>query len=186
MDWIGFFQNWVDGTPSLGWEDTIAFLILPVFLVISQYVSLSLTTPKDQEQPGFLKFIPLLLGYFTLGLPSALGIYWVANNVITTATTLQVRNSMKSSSDPVIPSAGGGASVVDVPASSFNPAPMREKPSGFGSTDWSEDGEVKPITPVDAEVISKDVTEEMPVSGSSNQPPKKRGGKKKRKKNKKN
>ena len=29
-------QGWVDGVPSLGWDHTLAFLSLPIFLVVAQ------------------------------------------------------------------------------------------------------------------------------------------------------
>merc|ERR1711937_625378 len=40
------FDNWANGAPSLGWEQTTAFLILPVALVVSQFLSMELMTPK--------------------------------------------------------------------------------------------------------------------------------------------
>ncbi len=184
------FSGWVDGAPSLGWDDTLAFLTLPVLLIITQFISMNLMAPKDQEQPAFLKFLPLLVAYFSLNVPAALGIYWVANNFITTALTLQIRAGIKPV-EPVAPGSGGGAGAgaIDV-QSTFTPAPIREKPSGFGASDWSEDDDgVKPITPtgpVDAEVVAKEtVVEGETVAASSeggNKKNKKRGGKKKRKK----
>jgi hypothetical protein len=32
MEWLT--QGWVDGVPSLGWETTLAFLIMPVLLLV--------------------------------------------------------------------------------------------------------------------------------------------------------
>ena len=113
-NWL--FQGWVDGVPSLGWENTLAFLTIPVILIVSQSVSMNMMATKDQEQPAFVKFLPLMIGYFSLNVPAALGIYWIANNIITTALTLQIRSSIKAS-DPVL--AGGGSAAVseaiDVP-----------------------------------------------------------------------
>ena len=43
------FDNWINGSPSLGWQDTTAFLILPVFLVLSQFLSMEIMTPKEQK-----------------------------------------------------------------------------------------------------------------------------------------
>jgi len=173
-DWI--LKNWVDGVPSLGWDDTAAFLTIPVVLVISQFLSMQMMATKDQEQPAVLKFLPVLIGWFSLNVPAALGIYWVANNFITTALTLQIRSNFQASA-PIMPSEGGSGAVLDVqPTSTFTPAPIREKPSGFGSEVGGD--EIKPITPVqDAEVVAE-VKETAPVGDSSN---KKRGGKKKRK-----
>jgi len=185
-DWI--LKGWVDGVPSLGWVDTASFLAVPIILIISQGISMQLMAPKDQEQPSYLKFLPLLIGWFSLNVPAALGIYWVANNLITTALTLQIKSGI-TDSEVIMPVVGGGASgtsAVDVSTNSFNPAPLREKPSGFSSAASSTDG-VTPITPVDAVVESKSVdepTDEMayPMDG----PKSKRGSsKKKKKKNKK-
>lgn len=173
------FKNWVDGVPSLGWHDTLAFVSIPIFLVLSQGVSMQLMQPKNQttEQPAVLKLLPLLIGWFSLNVPAALGIYWVANNLITTALTLQIRSGLPEA--PIAPSGGGGSAVIDAP---FTPAPMREKPAGFSADAAGMDG-IKPITPIDAEVIAdvSDVAEgsEAPVSAPA---PKKRGGKKRKKK----
>lgn len=178
-DWL--FKNWVDGAPSLGWDATLAFLSIPIFLIISQFVSMQLMQPKNQtqEQPFVLKLLPILIGWFSINVPAALGIYWVANNLITTALTLQIRSGLPDM--PVSPG-GGGSAVIDAPTSTFTPAPIREKPSGFSAGAGSMD-DIKPITPIDAEVIA-DVSES--VTAEETQPaapaPKKRGGKKKKKK----
>ncbi len=172
-DWL--FQGWANGAPALGWDDTLAFLTLPIILVLSQSLSMNLMASKDQEQPAFLKFLPLLIGYFSLNVPAALGIYWVANNFITTALTLQIRSTF----DPVVPLTGttsNGAAVVDAQTTTFTPAPIREKPSGFGEADVTVDG-IKPITPMDAEVVSEEVEEVT----AGDAPRSNKGGKKKKK-----
>jgi len=192
------FSGWVDGVPSLGWDDTLAFLTIPVILIVSQGISMNLMASKDQEQPAFVKFLPLIIGFFSLNVPAALGIYWIANNFITTALTLQIKAGIKpvEFASPASGGAGASSSVVDV-QSTFTPAPIREKPSGFGASDWGEDGDgVKPITkaaPVDAEIVTKETTAVEPeavgepVVASSNKGGGKKKdrkrGKKKRKKN---
>jgi len=42
-DWL--FKNWVDGTPPLGWHDTICFCTLPVILIVMQSISQKLLQP---------------------------------------------------------------------------------------------------------------------------------------------
>jgi len=186
-DWL--FSGWENGVPSLGWEETGAFLLIPVVLVISQFVSMEMMSTKDQEQPAVLKVLPLMIGFFSLSVPAALGIYWLANNIITTALSMQIRSSFNASATaPVVPPSGGSGAVMDASTSAFTPAPMREKPSGFGASAWDED-EIKPITPVqDAEVISKEVSDAEPVESvpqaQKNSGGKKKKGRKKRKKNK--
>ena len=165
------FDGWVNGAPALGWDDTAAFLILPVFLVLSQYLSMELMQPKGQDQAQqqsafILKLLPLMIGWFSLSVPSALCLYWAVNNVVTTATSLIIRNTMK-----MEPVSAGGASAVAAPppeASVFAPPPMREKPAGFGGG-VSEDG-VNPITAIDAEVV-EEATESSTLEVISDQPP---------------
>jgi len=145
-DWL--LKNWNNGIPSLGWEDTLAFLSLPVILIVSQYVSMALMTPtmnKDQEQPAILKFLPLMVGWFSLNVPAALGIYWVVNNIVTTLLTLQIRSSLASAT--TTSGSGGGATIVDVEPIKFTPAPIREKPVGFRTeTSKKGEGDMKMIT----------------------------------------
>jgi len=180
-DWI--MQGWNDFQPALGWSDTLAFLSIPVILIISQFLSMELMQPKNPdgtapEANPVIKFLPLVIGYFSLNVPSALGIYWVINNVITTAISVQIRNSM-----PKPAAVSGGAAVMDAPKSSFTPAQMREKPSGFASTASPDD--IKPITPIDAEVVvdvpvdsDSDSVQSPPTQGKS-----KKRGKKRKKRN---
>ena len=123
-----------------------------------------------------------MIGWFSLNVPAALGIYWVANNFITTAISMQIRSSI--SMEPVAPSGGSASGIIDTPTTSaFTPAPMREKPSGFGDSGMaaSSSSDVTPITPIDAEIVDS-VTEEGTDSGESKGPSKKRGKKKKKKK----
>ena len=156
-DWL--FSGWVNGAPSLGWDDTLAFLTIPVILVLSQFASMQIMTPKveGQEQPAFVKFLPLLIGYFSLNVPAALGIYWVANNFITTALTMQIRSGIQMP-EPATSTGGGGGAVLDAEPTAFTPATLGEKPAGFGASSWDED-EVTPITPMDAEVVAQDFVE---------------------------
>eukprot|EP00547_Thalassionema_nitzschioides_P006488 CAMPEP_0194204374 /NCGR_PEP_ID=MMETSP0156-20130528/3913_1 /TAXON_ID=33649 /ORGANISM="Thalassionema nitzschioides, Strain L26-B" /LENGTH=421 /DNA_ID=CAMNT_0038930371 /DNA_START=38 /DNA_END=1303 /DNA_ORIENTATION=- len=181
-EWIT--KGWVDGVPSLGWEDTTAFLILPVFLVVSQFASMQLMQPQPgpdgtaPEQPFFLKLLPLMFGYFALNVPAALCIYWGANNIFTTATTLFVRSQMKT--EPVAVSSDGTATTEA--SSVFAPPPMREKPAGFSSA-FMEDPDMTPITPTD--VVDAEVVDEQATGGGSGMESSSKGGGKKNKKKKK-
>jgi len=192
-DWI--LKGWENGVPTLGWEDTIAFLTIPVFLVISQFISQQLMQPKtqdaqQQEANAFLKFLPLLIGWFSLNVPSALGIYWVANNIFTTLLTLQIRGSIEAAKST---SGGGGVgtAVMEPPKTTTTYTPFEPertpKPAGFGSSSITDDDGVKPITtPIDAEIIeeTKEVVEATTTEVISKSQQKKRGkGKKKRRKN---
>ncbi|GKY95615.1 hypothetical protein MPSEU_000522800 [Mayamaea pseudoterrestris] len=188
-DWI--LKGWTDGTPSLGWESTIAFLILPVFLVISQFASMQLMQPKtdDPNAPqsnAVLKLLPLMIGWFSLNVPAALCLYWVVNNIVTTGTSLLIRNSIKTT-----PVEAAGSGSVATTTSIF--APPRERPSGFGdaATRRSASDDFKPITDVtpitssaatDAEIVVDGESKGASDSSESASATKKRNGKKKRKK----
>jgi len=186
-DWI--LKGWVDGVPTLGWADTIAFLSIPIFLVISQSISQQLMQPQQKtqgDQPGqeanaVLKFLPLLIGWFSLNVPSALGIYWVANNVVTTLLTLQIRSSLETSSS------GGGAAVMEAPRPKFTPTEMPEmkpKPSGFGSSASLDDDGVKQITTsIDAEIVEEEEAQVVQQVTKSQEKKRGKGKKKKRSKN---
>lgn len=182
------FDNWVNGVPSLGWEQTTAFLILPVFLVLSQFASMEIMTPKEQkeQQPAFLKVLPLMIGWFSLNVPSALCVYWVTNNIVTTATSVIIRNSLKM--EPATVGATIEASATPVANDSvFSPPTIREKPAGFGDSSPSASSNgVTPITSsettIDAEIVAEVSNE--PLGADQISAPKKRG--KKRKKKRKN
>jgi len=157
-DWI--FQGWHDGVPSLGWDDTVAFLAIPVILIASQFISQALMTPKDQSQDGqnqiILKVLPLMVGWFSLNVPAALGIYWITNNVITTIITLQIRSSLPSVA-PVTPGTSSSTSVsMSTGTDDWSPVTKREKPTGFAAPSGLSDDGVKTITAIDAEVVDGD------------------------------
>ncbi|CAA3022151.1 inner membrane PPF-1, chloroplastic [Olea europaea subsp. europaea] len=44
---ISWLFPFVDGHPPLGWHDTVAYLVLPVLLVVSQYVSMEIMKPPQ-------------------------------------------------------------------------------------------------------------------------------------------
>ena len=110
----GFAWLWpfVDGHPPLGWHDTAAYLVLPVLLVASQYVSQQIVSPQpktddpaQQQSQAILKFLPLMIGFFSLNVPAGLTLYWFANNIITTAQTLILRKTTTAPEPPVAKSA---------------------------------------------------------------------------------
>lgn len=131
--------------------------------------------PAQQQSNLILKILPLMIGWFSLNVPAALTVYWVVNNIITTATSLIVKNTMKV--EPVVATGSGGATATAPnPADSIF-APPREKPSGFAPMEDVIDAEeVKPITSSD---VVSDAAQGMAAPKKSTK--KKRG--KKRKKN---
>lgn len=103
MDWLTL--NWVDNVPSLGWHDTIAYLSIPIILILTQSISQRLLTPpsddpKAAQTQRILKYLPLMVGYFSLSVPSGLGLYWITNNLISTAISLGIKE--KFARNPVV------------------------------------------------------------------------------------
>ncbi|XP_040994062.1 inner membrane protein PPF-1, chloroplastic-like isoform X1 [Juglans microcarpa x Juglans regia] len=94
---VSWLFPFVDGHPPLGWYDTAAYLVLPVLLVASQYFSMELMKPPQSDDPAqknallVFKFLPLMIGYFSLSVPSGLSIYWFTNNVLSTAQQVWLR-----------------------------------------------------------------------------------------------
>lgn len=92
-------ENWVDGHPSLGWHDTLCYLSLPLILVLSQTISMRVLSPpiaddnpQAQQTQQVLKFLPLMIGWFSLSAPAGLGLYWFFNNLITTSQNLFIKS----------------------------------------------------------------------------------------------
>lgn len=107
LDWLT--QGWaqIDGfwTPQLGWETTLAFCVMPVVLVLGQKLTMEALQPPEVEDSSMdeeakeqmestkkvLKFLPLLIGFFSLQVPAGLTIYWFTSNFFTLSQTLIVR-----------------------------------------------------------------------------------------------
>jgi len=108
LDWV---KSIFSGTPALGWDDTLAFLTIPVILFISQTISTKVLQPPkdpnrvltDQEltSQGIVNNIPFIVAFFSLNVPAGLGIYWIINNILTTAINLAVKAGLKDEPMPV-------------------------------------------------------------------------------------
>lgn len=100
-----------DGAPPLGWHDTLAYLVLPVLLIVSQYASQKIISPQQSNDPAqaqtqnILKFIPLMIGWFSLNVPSGLTLYWFTNNLITTAQQVYLRSQFAAATEATAASA---------------------------------------------------------------------------------
>ena len=67
----------------------LAYLVLPVLLVVSQFVMqkwMTPATPTSGDQPGIMQQLPLIMtfmfGFFTLQVPAGLTLYWVTSNFL--------------------------------------------------------------------------------------------------------
>ncbi|MCO5565043.1 hypothetical protein L7F22_018713 [Adiantum nelumboides] len=120
---ISWLLPFVDGQPPLGWHDTAAYLVLPVLLVISQFASMQLMQTPQSSDPSqkntqlILKFLPLMIGYFSLSVPSGLSLYWFVNNLLSTAQQIYLRkvSSARLAEKGDIISAGQALRSIDAP-----------------------------------------------------------------------
>ncbi|KAG0536557.1 hypothetical protein BDA96_03G074400 [Sorghum bicolor] len=127
---ISWLFPFVDGHPPLGWHDTICYLVLPVLLVASQYVSMEIMKPPQSDDPSqkntllILKFLPFMIGWFSLSVPSGLSIYWLTNNVLSTAQQVWLRKM--GGAKPVV-SKGGSGIITAGRAKRSNAEPAGER-----------------------------------------------------------
>ena len=127
-----------DGAPPIGWHDAIAYLILPVLLVISQFVSQRIMTPPSDDpaqksSQNILKFIPLMIGWFSLNVPSGLTLYWFVNNIFSTAQSQYMKASIAAAQQPAMAgagAAGGGGGGGGGASAQLRPKEERAGPSG--------------------------------------------------------
>jgi len=120
MEWLTEGWTFADGSlpvPSLGWETTLAFLVMPVILVLGQKFTMSALTAEggqdtsamsDEEKEqfeksqGVLKFLPLLIGFFSLQVPAGLTIYWFTSNLATLVQSLGVKAYYKANPPEIV------------------------------------------------------------------------------------
>ncbi|XP_074295814.1 inner membrane protein PPF-1, chloroplastic-like isoform X2 [Silene latifolia] len=103
---ISWLFPFVDGHPPLGWSDTAAYLVLPVLLIVSQYISIQIMQSSQPDDPNLkssqaiTKFLPLMIGYFSLSVPSGLSLYWFTNNILSTLQQVWLQK-MSGAKNPV-------------------------------------------------------------------------------------
>ena len=98
LDWLFPLDASNNYSPPIGWHDASLYLIVPVLTVLSQYVSMEILKPpkdptkeEDENQSFLLQLLPLFIGYISLTVPAGLTLYWLFNNVFTTATQVYLR-----------------------------------------------------------------------------------------------
>ncbi|MEM7034387.1 MAG: YidC/Oxa1 family membrane protein insertase [Chloroflexota bacterium] len=82
---IEWLLPWTEG--FLGWSPAIAYLVLPVLLVVTQlYMQRMMTPQTDDPQQKMMAqvmmFMPFMFGYFALVVPSGLSLYWFTSNLL--------------------------------------------------------------------------------------------------------
>lgn len=148
LNWV---KSIISGTPDLGWESTLAFLTLPVILLISQTASQKILQPPkdpnkvytDQElaTQGLVNNLPFIVAFFSLNVPSGLAIYWIINNIATTLITVAVKSNIKDEDMPsevneimAIVERGGSAAVMGGGNAPRGPSMAQQEFRGGGSS----------------------------------------------------
>src|SRR5512136_1633595 len=64
---------------DLSQPETLAIRILPILLIVSQFVQQKMTpqTTADPSQQRMMMLMPLMMGFFFYGMSSGLVLYWV-------------------------------------------------------------------------------------------------------------
>ncbi len=127
----------VNGAPPVGWADAIAYLILPVLLVVSQLYTQRMMSPQsnDPNQKAMsqaMMLMPLMFGYFALIVPSGLTLYWFTNNILSMAQQWWINRSMdkkKAEKELAAKNGNGSAVVIDGKLSSEKLPPVSEADS---------------------------------------------------------
>uniref|UniRef100_A0A6V7QT37 Membrane insertase YidC/Oxa/ALB C-terminal domain-containing protein n=1 Tax=Ananas comosus var. bracteatus TaxID=296719 RepID=A0A6V7QT37_ANACO len=173
---ISWLIPFVDGHPPLGWSDTAAYLVLPVLLVVSQYVSMEIMKPPQSDDPAaknsllVFKFLPLMIGYFSLSVPSGLSIYWFTNNILSTAQQLWLRKL--GGAKPVVSEDGGGIiSAGRAKRSTSQPARTGERFKQLKE----EDDRRKLNKALPAEEVQMSSSTDEPEDSSNDEPKDKQG-----------
>lgn len=110
VQWLteGWTGSWEGGdlVPFLGWHDTLAYVSIPIFLVLAQSFSQRIMTPPTSEEDlaanpslrrtqAILKYIPLMIGWFSLQVPCGLGLYWITSNTFSTSSVMAIKAYFK-------------------------------------------------------------------------------------------
>lgn len=105
MQWLT--EGWVDNHPAAGWEAVAPFLVMPVVLVITQSIAMQVLQPPIDESASeeereqlestqkILKFLPLMIGFFSLQVPAGLTIYYLTTNLFNVSQSLIIRGYYK-------------------------------------------------------------------------------------------
>jgi YidC/Oxa1 family membrane protein insertase len=120
--------------PSIGWEAALAYLVLPVLLVVSQFYMQQMMTPPnpDPQQASMnsmMKIMPLMFGYFSLIVPSGLTLYWFTSNILALIQQYFTQTNKKPATAPA------GAPLR---------TPVTASPIATNSEENSKDTNVKP------------------------------------------
>lgn len=123
--------------PEIGWGPALAYLVLPVLLVVSQLYMQDMMTPAnpDPQQASMntvMKIMPFMFGYFALVVPSGLTLYWFTSNLLAIVQQYFTKTQLSTA-----PAGAAGAAV-----GSSAPVPNSPVPATSGE-ETSKEKDVK-------------------------------------------
>ncbi len=85
---------------QLPWTESLAYLVLPILLLVSQYYMQQMMTPPNPDpqqasMQSMMKIMPIMFGYFSLIVPSGLTLYWFTSNILALAQQYFTQNNLK-------------------------------------------------------------------------------------------
>lgn len=87
FNWIlGWQGPLIELHPKIGWTDFALYSVLPMAVVFS-YKQILAEATQDDNSPKLLQALPFLLGFITIELPQAMGIYIATNIASSVALT---------------------------------------------------------------------------------------------------
>lgn len=128
--------------PSIGWGNALAYLVLPVLLIVSQFYMQQLMTPptsdpQQAQMQSIMKFMPIMFGYFALVVPSGLTLYWFTSNILGIAQHFFTKTQLDQ------PPAKAGAPPLSSPAPSTTPLPATAPGETSGENGKGKDAKSK-------------------------------------------
>lgn len=96
LDWLLRSKSAQAFEPLVGWENVASYLALPLIVVATQIFVQSRTSSatKSGDADVVQVLFPIVVGISCLVSPAGLGLYWLANNVVTAAQTEYIRSSV--------------------------------------------------------------------------------------------
>ncbi|MBK8046708.1 MAG: membrane protein insertase YidC [Anaerolineales bacterium] len=139
----GLIPQWI----TVFWQEgnyltLFAYLVLPILLVVTQFVMQKWMTPTPAGAEDSMKMtqnmsmiMTLMFGYFTLQVPAGLTLYWVTSNVLQMVQQWSVtRYFVRSKPTPATVAVSSGANPVTVDAKASTPTATSKSTATKGAT----------------------------------------------------
>lgn len=134
----GILPEWLTSM-EYGIAGTIAYLVMPVLLIVSQVYTQKIMTPpatdpQQAQMQNIMKFMPIMFGYFALNVPSGLTLYWFTSNILGVAQHYLTKTQYDKKPEAAGASVGSAPVPASTPSSGSVPATSAE-----GDTNTKDD-----------------------------------------------